>query len=253
MDAASEQERDDKRLELSVVAPMHNEEGIARALVTEISDALKDVPFEIIIVDDGSRDETLARLREAKMDVNTLRIISHAANAGQSRAIRTGVLAARAPIVATLDGDGQNDPADILKLWNALVEAGGVDALAMVGGERIQRKDDAAKRWASKIANNARKRILKDGASDTGCGLKVFYRDAFIRLPYFDHMHRYLPALFRREGYEIRFLAVAHRPRTTGQSKYNNLDRLLVAFRDLVGVSWLIARAKSPGDIREEI
>ena len=235
---------------LSVVAPMYNEAGGAVALAEEIAAALAGVAHEIVFVDDASTDDTLAVLRDAQARLPQLRVLAHEFNAGQSRAIRTGVLAARAPAVATLDGDGQNDPKDIVELYAALMRGG--DRLAMVAGERRGRQDSAAKKIASRAANAIRKRLLRDGAADTGCGLKAFRRDAFLALPYFDHMHRYLPALMSREGYEVAFLPVAHRPRAHGRSKYTNIGRALVAFRDLAGVMWLAARARKPGEIREQ-
>lgn len=236
---------------LSVVVPMYNEEGGAVALAREIAAALSDIPHEIVVVDDCSTDRTRACLLEEREVCGQLRIVAHGANAGQSRAIRTGVIAARAPVVATLDGDGQNDPADIPKLWRALTRGDAPADLMMVAGERRKRQDVAAKRWASRLANAVRARLLRDGASDTGCGLKVFYREAFLRLPAFDHMHRYLPALMRREGFSLEFIGVNHRAREHGKSKYTNLGRLAVAFRDLLGVMWLNDRARSPIEISE--
>jgi len=237
--------------ELSIVAPMYNEEGGAGALVREIADALEGSAVEIIMIDDCSSDGTLKSLQEEKSNTPSLRILKHGANAGQSRAVRTGVLAARAPVIATLDGDGQNDPADIKKLWDTLTRLDAPELLAMVAGERRKRQDSAAKLWASKFANGVRSRALNDGAADTGCGLKVFFRDAYLRLPYFDHMHRYLPALMRREGFVVEFEGVNHRARAHGASKYTNLGRLAVAFRDMLGVMWLNNRAKPPIDISE--
>lgn len=230
---------------------MFDEEGGAAALVAEIAAALAGVPHEIIAVDDASRDGTRAALIAAMAMTPTLRVLAHGANAGQSRAVRTGVLAARAPVVATIDGDGQNDPADIPGLFSALTRAGAPPLLAMVGGERVNRQDTASKKRASALANRIRRRILDDGASDTGCGLKVFYRDAYLRLPFFDHNHRYLPALMRREGFLTEFLPVGHRARAHGRSKYTNLGRLGVAFRDLAGLVWLKARARQPVTISE--
>jgi dolichol-phosphate mannosyltransferase len=235
-------------LALSVVAPMHNEAGGASRLVEEIAVALNGFDHEIIIVDDASTDETLAQLHAAAASYPQLRILKHEKNAGQSRALRSGVLAACSAIVATLDGDGQNDPADILSLLEKKKETGA----AMAAGERQGRQDSSAKKFASRAANAVRGRLLRDGAADTGCGLKVFDRDAFLRLPYFDHMHRYLPALMRREGYAVVFVPVSHRARSHGRSKYSNLGRLLVAFRDVLGVLWLLARAKSPGKVEED-
>lgn len=237
---------------LSVVAPMFNEAGGAAALVVEIAEALCDIDYEIVIVDDCSTDGTLAVLREARRRNPRLRVFAHEANAGQSRALKTGIMAARAPIVATLDGDGQNNPADIMSLYAVLTASDAPEDLAMVAGERRDRRDSAAKKWASRFANGLRKRLLNDGADDTGCGLKAFYRDAFLRLPYFDHMHRYLPALTRREGYKVAFAPVSHRPRAHGASKYTNFGRFMVGVRDLLGVVWLLGRARSPGRIREE-
>ncbi len=230
---------------------MHDEEGGAGALVAEIAAALAAIPHEIIAVDDASRDGTRAALQAVQEITPSLRVIVHGANAGQSRAVRTGVLAARAPVVVTIDGDGQNDPADILTLYKALTRPDAPPLLAMVGGERVNRRDPASKKRASALANRIRRRLLDDGAADTGCGLKAFYRDAYLRLPYFDHNHRYLPALMRREGFETAFLPVNHRPRTHGASKYTNLGRLAVAFRDLSGVVWLKARARAPVTISE--
>ena len=234
---------------VSIVAPMYNEEGGALKLIEEIDAAMQGVAHEIIMVDDCSSDQTLSILRRAQADFPALRVVRHVKNAGQSRAVRTGVLAAQAPIVATLDGDGQNDPADLPKLVEALQQAG--PNVQMIGGERQKRQDTAAKRHASRIANKVRKALLDDGAADTGCGIKAFYREAFLRLPYFDHVHRYIPALMRREGFEVEFLPVAHRARAHGASKYTNLGRLAVAFRDILGVLWLRSRSRSPGSIEE--
>lgn len=236
---------------LSVVAPMFDEAGGARRLVEEISAALAGIDHEIIAVDDRSRDKTVDELIAARKSAPQLRIVRHGENAGQSRAVRTGILCARAPIIATLDGDGQNDPADITSLYRTLVREGASELLAMVAGERRNRFDAAAKKTASKLANMIRRAILDDGSADTGCGLKVFYRDAYLRLPFFDHSHRYLPALMKREGFGVEFMPVSHRAREHGASKYNNLGRLAVAFRDILGVVWLKARARSPLTISE--
>lgn len=236
---------------LSVVAPMFDEEGGAEALVAEIAIALAGLHYEIIAVDDASRDGTQAALLRAAAKTPTLRILAHGANAGQSRAVRTGVLAARAPVVVTIDGDGQNDPADIPALFAALTREGAPSLLAMVGGERVNRQDPASKKRASALANRIRRHLLDDGAADTGCGLKAFHREAYLRLPYFDHSHRYLPALMRREGFDVEFLPVSHRARRHGASKYTNMGRLAVAFRDLSGMVWLKARARAPVTISE--
>jgi hypothetical protein len=163
--------------------------------------------------------------------------------------VRTGAAAARAAVIVTLDGDGQNDPADAPGLARRLMQ--GPADLGLVGGRRLKRQDSAAKRWASRLANGVRKRLLRDGADDTGCGIKAFRRDAFLALPYFDHMHRYLPALMLRDGWAVAFQDVNHRPRTTGASKYGNLDRFLASLSDLAGVMWLQTRARRPGQARE--
>jgi len=235
---------------ISVVVPMFNEAGAAASLVGEIAAALAAFNHEIIVVDDSSEDETVEVLKATRQDHANLRILRHQKNAGQSRAIRTGVIAARAPVIATLDGDGQNDPIDIAALFEALKDSKG--DIAMVAGDRRERRDSARKRWASTFANGLRRRLLNDGARDTGCGLKVFYREAYLRLPFFDHMHRYLPALMSREGYKLVFMPVSHRPRVYGKSKYTNIGRLVVAVRDLLGVMWLLSRAKSPESISEQ-
>jgi glycosyltransferase involved in cell wall biosynthesis len=238
-------------IELSIVAPMHNEAGNAAALAREIAAAMDGRSYEIIMVDDASRDATRAELAAARDAVPQLRILSHRKNAGQSRAIRTGVLAAKAAVIATLDGDGQNDPADLPKLYGRLTRPDAPAGLAMVQGRRVKRQDSAAKRFASRFGNGARQMILADGSTDSGCGIKVFRRDAFLRLPYFDHMHRFMPALMLREGYGVEFLDVNHRPRGAGQSKYTNLGRLAASVSDLIGMLWLKSRARNPQGVDE--
>jgi glycosyltransferase involved in cell wall biosynthesis len=235
--------------EISVVVPVYDEEGAAPALAREIAAAFEGREYEIVFVDDASRDATRAALKALQGEIPRLRVLSHRHNAGQSRAIRTGVLGARGQVIVTLDGDGQNDPADGPRLVDALM-AGPAD-LALVGGERIKRQDSAAKKVASRIGNGVRKRLLNDTANDTGCGLKAFRREAFLRLPYFDHIHRYLPALMLREGYQTAFLPVRHRHRQTGVSKYTNLGRLWVSLSDLIGVMWLQSRARNPAGVDE--
>lgn len=235
--------------QISVVVPVFDEEGAAPVLVREIAAAFAGRSFEIVVVDDASRDDTRAALQALKSEVPQLRVLAHRGNAGQSRAIRTGVLGARGEIVVTLDGDGQNDPADGPGLVDALLA--GPPGLALVGGERVKRQDSQAKKIASRIGNGVRKRLLKDTAADTGCGLKAFRREAFLRLPYFDHIHRYLPALMLREGYTTSFRPVGHRHRRSGRSKYTNLGRLWASLSDLLGVIWLQSRARDPGVIEE--
>ncbi|OGN49448.1 MAG: dolichol-phosphate mannosyltransferase, partial [Caulobacterales bacterium RIFOXYB1_FULL_67_16] len=194
-------------------------------------------------------DDTLTELRAAQAELPTLRVLSHGSNAGQSRAVRTGVLAARGAVIVTMDGDGQNPPADAPRLVDALLAAPA--DVGLVGGRRAKRQDSQAKRQASLWANRIRRRLLGDDADDTGCGLKAFRRDVFLRLPYFDHIHRYLPALVIREGFRNLYLDVDHRHRETGRSKYTNWGRLKVAFADLVGVMWLKTRSRRPGPISE--
>jgi glycosyltransferase involved in cell wall biosynthesis len=235
--------------EISVVVPVFNEEGAAADLAREIATAFAGRDHEILFVDDASRDATLKSLTAVQGEIPQLRVLRHGANAGQSRAIRSGVLAARGAIIVTLDGDGQNDPADGPSLVDLLVAGG--PGLGLVGGERVKRQDSAAKRFASRIGNATRKRLLRDSANDTGCGLKAFWREAYLRLPYFDHIHRYLPAMMLREGYRTAFAPVNHRPRQTGASKYTNLGRLWASVSDLAGVMWLQRRSRKAGAVEE--
>lgn len=237
--------------QIAVVLPAYNESGNLGPLITEIDEALSGTPHEIVAVDDGSTDDTQARLVALKRDYPQLRVLAHRNNAGQSRALRTAIMAARAPVIATLDSDGQNVPGDIPALFARLMRDDAPDTLAMIGGRRAQRKDTAAKRMASRVGNGVRKRLLHDDADDTGCGLKVFRRQAFLELPYFDHIHRYLPALMLREGYTAEYVDVRHRPRGEGESKYTNLGRLKVSINDLRGVRWLISRSRLPGGYDE--
>ena len=233
-------------LELSVVVPVHNERDNIVPLLGEIAAALRGrCAFEIVYVDDASKDDSLAVLSAAKAQFPELRVLRHLAQSGQSTAIRTGVKAARGTWIATLDGDGQNDPADIPKLLTMRDESGG--AIKLFAGWRVKRQDSGSKRWASKWANAIRSRMLHDETPDTGCGIKLFERAAFLDLPYFDHMHRYLPALMQRAGWQVKSVPVNHRVRGAGQSKYNNLNRALVGIADLRGVSWLIKRSKRTG------
>lgn len=228
---------------LSVVVPVHNEQDNIAPLVSEIVAALRGrIPFEIVYVDDASRDGSLAELRRLLAETPELRVLSHQRQSGQSTAVRNGVKAARAPWVATLDGDGQNDPADIPGLLDARESAGA--EVKLFAGWRVDRRDTLAKRLGSRIANAVRRRLLRDDTPDTGCGIKLFERDAFLDLPYFDHMHRYLPALMQRAGWKTLSVPVNHRPRTAGRSNYTNLGRLWVGLADLRGVAWLIRRSR---------
>ncbi|ANB19417.1 glycosyltransferase family 2 protein [Dokdonella koreensis] len=229
--------------QLSVVVPVHNERDNILPLIDEIVTALRGrADFEIVYVDDLSRDDTLAVLAEARARTPELRVVRHLAQSGQSTAIRTGVKAARGDWIATLDGDGQNDPADIPKLL--VLRDGSPADVKLFAGWRVHRQDSGSKRYASRIANAIRRRLLRDDTPDTGCGIKLFERAAFLDLPYFDHMHRYLPALMQRAGWQVRSVPVNHRARGAGSSKYNNLNRALVGIADLRGVAWLIRRSR---------
>lgn len=229
---------------ISVVVPARNEAENIVGLVRAIDAALSGVaPFEIIVVDDDSTDDSVTRLSSVAGTLPGLSILRHAARGGQSAAVHSGVLAARGNIVCTLDGDGQNPPEELPGLVAPLL-ADKSGRLGLVAGQRVKRQDTLSKRLASRIANGVRARILKDGTRDTGCGLKAFRRDAFLALPYFDHMHRYLPALFARDGWEIVHVDVDHRPRVAGRSNYSNFQRGLVGVVDLAGVAWLLRRRK---------
>jgi dolichol-phosphate mannosyltransferase len=227
---------------ISVVVPVRNEAGNVAPLVAEIAAALQGRAFEIVYVDDGSQDATADELRGLMAQYPWLRQIRHAQSCGQSAAVRSGVAAARAPIVVTLDGDGQNDPAYLPALIASL-EAG-APRLGLVGGQRVGRKSTGFKRLQSRIANGVRSAVLKDGTRDTGCGLKAFPREVFLALPYFDGLHRFLPALVRRDGFDIGYVDVVDRPRRHGTSNYGFFDRLWIGILDLAGVWWLIRRKK---------
>jgi dolichol-phosphate mannosyltransferase len=229
--------------QLSVVVPVFNERDNIKPLIDEIVAALRGRhDFEIVYVDDCSKDDSLAVLQGLRSQVPELRVIKHISQSGQSTAVRSGVKSARGAWIATLDGDGQNDPADIPKLIAAR-DAGPAD-VKLYAGWRVNRQDTGSKRWASRIANAIRSRLLRDSTPDTGCGIKLFEREAFLDLPYFNHMHRYLPALMQRSGWKTVSVPVNHRARGAGVSKYNNLNRALVGIADLRGVAWLIRRAK---------
>ncbi len=227
---------------LSVVVPARNEAENVVALAHEIADALRGhLAFEIIFVDDASDDASAQVLTEMMQSIPELRVLCHRRRAGQSRAICNGVHAARGEWIATLDGDGQNDPADLLTLHARCIDSEA--DIKLYAGWRVNRHDSASKRWASRFANALRARVLHDATPDTGCGTKLFERAAFLDLPYFDHMHRFLPALMHRDGWRTLSVPVNHRPRTAGRSKYSNLQRAWVGIGDLRGVAWLIRRS----------
>ncbi|MHC0054486.1 glycosyltransferase family 2 protein [Actibacterium sp. D379-3] len=227
--------------EFSVVIPMKNEADNVLFLLDGISAACDGRRFEVILVDDGSDDDTLAIIRRAQADRPWLRAVKHDVSGGQSAAVHSGVTLAHGPVICTLDGDGQNPPAEIPHLLAAIE---GAASVGLVAGQRVARQDTWSKKIASKLANAIRGYILKDRTRDTGCGLKAFRRDAFLELPYFNNMHRYLPALFSAHGWDVAHVDVSHTARHAGRSNYNNLQRGLVGIRDLIGVSWLIARRK---------
>jgi dolichol-phosphate mannosyltransferase len=229
----------------SVVIPVRNEAGNIAPLLSEIVAALqKRAAFEVIFVNDGSTDRTPSELTLLMASRPWLRHVQHAASCGQSAAIRSGVEYARAPVVVTLDGDGQNDPAFIPALLDALAQ--GAPRVGLVAGQRVRRRASLFKKFQSRIANAVRSGVLRDGTRDTGCGLKAFRRDLFLKLPYFDGLHRFLPALVRRAGYEIAYVDVVDRPRHAGKSNYGMFDRLWVGILDLLGVWWLIRRGSVP-------
>jgi len=237
-------------MQLSVVIPVKNEADNIVPLVDEVEAALGGrFDFEVLVIDDGSTDATAERLKAAKSRLPRLRLIRHAANRGQSAGVLTGVKHACGEWIATLDGDGQNDPADLPAMWERLATDPRPD---MVAGHRVVRKDTASKKVASRIANRIRAGLLKDETPDSGCGIKIFRRALFLELPYFDHMHRFLPALARRHGARVISVAVNHRPRGAGQSNYTNFGRLKAGLLDLLGVWWLIRRSRLPIDATEE-
>jgi dolichol-phosphate mannosyltransferase len=227
---------------ISAVVPVRNEAGNIAPLVAEIAAALQGRAFEIVYVNDGSGDATEQELRGLMAQHPWLRQIRHQKSCGQSAAIRTGVAMARAPVVVTIDGDGQNDPAFMPALIDAL--AAGAPRVGLVAGQRVGRRATGFKKLQSRIANGIRSAVLKDGTRDTGCGLKAFRRELFLSLPYFDGLHRFLPALVRREGFAIGYVDVVDRPRRHGASNYGFWDRLWIGILDLAGVWWLIRRRK---------
>lgn len=232
-------------MRIAVVIPAFNEAGNIGALVEETIAAVPAATLqEVIVVDDASDDATGAEIKALLPRHAALRYLRHGERAGQSAALRSGVMAATAPVIATMDGDGQNDPADIMRLVGLLGPQGGEPA--MVAGIREGRKAKGSRKAASRFANWIRDKVLDDGCPDTGCGLKVYWRDTYLQIPYFSHMHRYLPAMFQTYGHEIAYEPVNDRPRLRGASKYTNLGRALVGLYDLVGVSWLRKRTVLP-------
>ena len=230
-------------IQLSIVIPMKNEGPNVGPVVAGIIEACTGQAFEVLVVDDGSTDNTAAVTADLARNDPRVRLLQHGNSAGQSAAVHSGARAARGGIICTLDGDGQNPPAELPKLFEPLL-ADTSGRLGLVAGQRVGRQDTASKRLGSRFANRLRAWLLADGTRDTGCGLKGFRRDAFLALPYFDHMHRYLPALFKRDGWEIALVDVAHAERAAGSSNYTNFGRALVGIYDLIGVAWLIKRRK---------
>jgi len=232
---------------ISVVIPVYNELDNVQPLTEEILQALgKDSPYEIIIVDDGSDDGTNLRLAEIAHGIPQLRWIRHSRNYGQSAAMVTGIRAARHEWIVTLDGDGQNNPADIPTLIQALVNYPRANSFTLVVGNRKQRNDNWLRRVSSRIANSTRRLLLRDRCSDTGCSLKLFARATFLQLPHFNHLHRFIPALIQRAGGQVINVPVSHRQRLRGQSKYGVMNRVWVGIVDMFGVMWLIRRPCAP-------
>ena len=241
----------DTDVAVSIVVPVRNEADNIAPLIAEIAAALDGRwAHEIVYINDGSTDATAERLAAEMKARPNLRVLRHEKSSGQSAAVRSGVRAARGAIVATLDGDGQNNPVFLRDLISAL-EQGGAQ-VGLVAGQRVGRKDTGFKKFQSRVANKVRNAILKDGTRDTGCGLKAFRRDVFLMMPYFDGLHRFLPALMRREGFDIAYVDVVDRPRRSGVSNYGFFDRLWIGIMDLAGVWWLIRR-KKPTPVATEV
>lgn len=240
--------------EVTIVIPARNEAPNIETLLDEIDAALdQHCDYEVIVVDDGSTDGMDQILRKRMERAPRLRLLQHPNSAGQSAGVHSGVHAAKGAIICTLDGDGQNPPSELPALM-APLRAPGSGAIGLVAGQRVGRQDTMSKKMASKFANALRSKVLKDGTRDTGCGLKAFRREGFLGLPYFDHMHRYLPALFARDGWQIAHVDVTHRQRGGGRSNYTNLQRGLVGIVDLAGVAWLLRRRKKarPQEVSRE-
>jgi len=229
---------------LSIVLPAKDEAPNVGPLLGAIAAALSGIAHEIILVDDGSGDGTAEAALALRPGLPQLRVLRHDRSCGQSAALRTGILAARGTVIATLDADGQNPAAELPRLVAPLLASGADPGIGLVQGQRRHRQDTWSRRMASRLANAVRQALLRDGVRDSGCGLKAFRRDVYLALPFFDHIHRFMPALVRREGYEILLMDVDHADRRAGRSKYSNLGRALVGIIDLAGVAWLLRRRR---------
>lgn len=241
---------------ITVIVPVYNEQDNIEPLIKEISETTKDIPVnEVIYIDDASTDETWNVLKKLRSEYPNLRILKHGNNSGQSAALLTGIKSAKNDIIVTLDGDGQNPPADIKLLWEAYEANKNPSSQLAVLGERAKRNDSWIKRLSSRFANGLRGYLLKDNTKDTGCSLKLFHKTDFLKLPYFDHIHRFLPALLIRENVRLIHVDVSHRQRTHGESKYGTIDRALVGISDLRGVLWLQKRGRKAieQDVYEEL
>ena len=235
--------------DISVIVPVKNESGNINGLIDEIGEALKNSNYEIIYVNDGSTDDTGIELKNNLKLSEKLRVVSHIKSLGQSAALRSGILASKSKLIATLDGDGQNDPSDLPKMIELIKQQ--KTSMVLVGGVRVKRKDNVARLWASSFAKHCRFLFLKDKHPDSGCGIKVFHKQLYIRLPYFDHMHRFLSALALREGAKVLKFNVKHRERVVGTSNYTNLGRFLVGLFDVLGVIWLRNRMPKNTSFKE--
>ena len=238
-----------EKVEISVLVPVMNEAGNIRPLMNEIAAVFAGRSFEILYINDGSTDNTAKELAEAGAAIPQLRILNHENRSGQSAALRSGLFASRGDIIAVLDGDGQNIPADFAQIEKALI--GARPALGMAGGVRTKRQDSWIKLRASRCAKWIRAGLFGDSHTDSGCGIKMVDRDIFLKLPYFNHMHRFMPVLVRREGGVVLPVAVGHRARERGISKYGVIDRLVVGITDILGVIWLMKRSAHPGHVSE--
>lgn len=238
-----------KTPDISIVVPVMNEEGNITPLINDILTAFKGRNIEIVYVNDASSDGTADELKAMQKTVKSLQVLTHSVRSGQSAALRSGIIAAKAPLIGTLDGDGQNLPSDLVNLEKEVLA--NRPGLVMAAGVRVNRQDGAAKRYASIFARKIRRWMLKDSHPDTGCATKVFDRELFLLLPYFDHLHRFMPPLARREGATVLAVPVGHSARIQGQSKYRTLDRLLVGISDILGVMWLIRRSPKNLKVKE--